>query len=153
MPHSDGQFGTTAGLRARRLFTLAEANRALVLVRRIIADIISDYVDLTDLQETLEAAEQAGVRHHIEDTKEQLLTTIDRVQSCARELDEIGVELKDWMLGVVGFDCRADGREVTLCWRADDVEVLFWHEVYEDYSARRPIATLPVEPVPAGQVR
>ena len=46
-----------------------------------------------------------------------------------RELQQLGIELKDYFTGLIDFPCRMDGREVYLCWRLGEPEVAYWHEL------------------------
>ena len=102
---------------AKRTFTLAEANRSLVLVKRIVADIIDEHARLLDLQEALDAAEAVGSGEQCEEIRLNLIRSAGRLRSCLVELDNVGVELKDWSMGVVDFPCIAAGRPVLLCWQ------------------------------------
>jgi len=146
-----GVSDSTAG--PKRFFTIAQANRALVLVRRIIADIISDYQRLSELQEVLEAAQQSARYDQAEATGQEVIRVVERIQSCARELEEVGVQLEDWTVGVVGFPSIADGREVTLTWRPDELKVMYWHEVGSEPAERQPIDTLPTREAVAGRAK
>jgi len=104
---------------------------------------------MSDLQEEMEAARQAGRYDRTSEINRESVDLMESLQRCAQELDDVGVDLEDWMLGIVGFPCNAGGREVVLCWQEGDPEVAYWHEVDADFSARKPIATLPItEPAP-----
>ena len=129
--------------KTKKLFTVDQANRALILVRKIVFDILDDYAQLTDLQETTEAAQQSGEYDRAQRAQNQLIEAVERIQDYVEELDEVGVDLKDWTLGVVDFPSIADGREVALCWQAGESEVAHWHEVDQE-SCRQPLETLPV---------
>jgi hypothetical protein len=128
-----------------RYFTVAEANRSLVLVKRIVADIVRHYAGLGDLQETLEAAAACGARKQSDSARDELLRTVEKLQACLEELEEIGVELKDWSRGIVDFPCRVDAQEVYLCWEHGQDQVAYWHEVQDGYAGKQPITTLPRE--------
>ncbi len=129
----------------RRYFTVDEANRALVLVKRIVSDVIVEYAELVDLQEMVEAAEEFGPSQELAGAHDRLVQTVDRLQRCLEELDQVGVELKDWSMGLVDFPCFANGREVCLCWRYGEKKVGFWHETHEGFASRKDISTLPAE--------
>jgi hypothetical protein len=131
--------------RPKRNFTVQEANRALVLVKRIVVDVIFGYSRLLDLQEALETAEAAGSLEQYEATRLGLIRSAGRLRTCLEELDSIGVELKDWSLGVVDFPCLAGGRQVCLCWQYGQDAIQYWHEVDADAAGRQPIGTLPTE--------
>ena len=135
----------SAALTGRRvLFTPDKANRALVLVRRIVADIISQSRRLDDLQETLEAMQQ-GRYGLSESTREEVIEAIDTIESYVRELNDVGADLRDWTLGLVDFPCLADGREVCLCWSPEDETIKHWHDAGNECSGRKPIEMLPVD--------
>ncbi len=125
----------------RRYFAVGEANRALVLIRRITADVVRYYAHLGDLQDALESCPDSRA----EDVRRELLTTIERLQSCLEELDFAGVELVDWSRGIVNFPCVADGRCVYLCWEHGQDRIRYWHEVGEGFAERQPIAAFPLE--------
>lgn len=125
----------------RRYFTVGEANRALVLIRRITADVVRLYAHLGDLQDALETCPDSQA----EDVRNGLLVTIERLQGCLEELDFAGVELVDWSRGIVNFPCVADGRAVFLCWEHGQDRIRYWHEAGEGFAERQPIATFPLE--------
>lgn len=129
--------------RPKRVFSLGEANRSLVLVRRIVTDVIFEYSRMIELQEQLETAEEQGTVEQSDRARMDLIRSAGRLRSCLNELDEVGVELKDWALGVVDFPSFAAGREICLCWQYGQERVEYWHEVDAGFAARLPIASLP----------
>ena len=127
----------------RRHFTIAQADRSLVLLRRIVADIILGYQVLFDLQEVLEAAEARGRTVQIHACRAKLQSAVDKLQHCLDELSDMGVEIRDWALGVVDFPAMADGREIYLCWQFGEPRVMYWHEYDAGDTGRQSIDTLP----------
>ncbi len=128
--------------RKSRFFTPSEADRSLVLVRRIVEDIINSHARLLEWQESFENAQGHGHRHQAEEARVKLIDAADKIRSCLEELAAIGVEVKDWALGIVDFPARHDGREVRLCWRWGEPKVAFWHEVNEGFSGRKSVEML-----------
>lgn len=57
-----------------------------------------------------------------------------------RELDALGIELKDPRLGLVDFPSETNGRRIVLCWRLGERDVQYWHEVDAGYAGRQPLA-------------
>lgn len=134
---------------APRFFTLPEANRALVLVERIVADVLCEYLRLNDLQETIEAAQESGKYDTARAARDELVESVDRVHTHVDELEDVGADLKDWTLGVVDFPCIAGGREVALCWQAGEEGIRFWHDPDAGCAERKPLETLPGMPMVA----
>lgn len=81
--------------------------------------------DPGDRAEELERAAQALARE------------IDGYQ---RELEALGIQLKDRRLGLVDFPSEMNGRHVLLCWRLGESEVQFWHEIDGGYTSRQPLS-------------
>jgi len=124
-------------LRPRRYFSAAEANRALVLVRRIVSDIVMGYARLMDVQELAEASRSHSVRGVA--AQAELTAIAQRLQQYAAELDDVGVELKDWSMGIVDFPTFVDGHEAYLCWRLGEDRVDHWHRLDEESDQRTPL--------------
>jgi len=127
-----------------KYFTPQEADRALVLVGRIVEDMITEYARLGDMQEGLDRAKASGSDERYELAREDLLATANRLHGFLQELEEIGVEIKDWERGIVDFPCLLDGREICLCWTFGEPHVAYWHEPQAGYAGRQPIETLAV---------
>lgn len=124
--------------RARRHFTLQQANRALPLVRRVVSDIVQTRELATQLQSRLEGA--SGKEH--ERIQNELDLAIDKLHTYLDELTEIGVELKDFQTGLVDFIGRHQGREVYLCWKLGEEAIGFFHELNAGFAGRTPVSML-----------
>jgi hypothetical protein len=130
----------------RRYFTLEEANKALPLVRMIVSDIVRQYRAVEDLQQRLSmvsgerrrpstdlhSEELAQSQAELEAEETKLRTYID-------ELKRLGVEFKG-PDGLCDFYSMMDGREVFLCWRLGEPEVMYWHDLDAGFAGRRPLA-------------
>jgi len=123
----------------KRSFTLARANRALVLVKRIVADILGEHSRLVDLQEALDAACRHADEARVAQLRGQLSRTFGRLRNCFDELDEVGVVLADCSAGVVHFRSHRGGREICLCWRYGEPRVSHWHETFDPHQGRQPV--------------
>lgn len=125
-----------------KFFTLAQANRSLVLLQRIVGEVVQDYGELLELEERIESAEQTGEPHKLERVRQRLVTTVDTLQTCLEELDQIGVELRDFSRGIVDFPCLHQGRVISLCWLYGEESVSHWHERHASFACRQPVELL-----------
>ena len=128
-----------AATTSAKYFTVAEANAALPLVKRIVKDIVEQYrlvmVYHARLQESdLEDSE----RDRLESARSE---ATDKLDNLTNELADIGCELKDWESGLVDFPARMDRRDVCLCWKLGEEHITQWHEVYAGFAGREPITT------------
>lgn len=122
-------------------YTAAQANRALPLVRRIVADLVSHVrhweeavrqVELTSHDNTLENAESERWQRETQ----RLAAEID---GRVRELAELGVVVKALDTGLVDFPGTLDGREVYFCWMLGESAVTHWHDHDAGFAGRQPL--------------
>ena len=127
-----------------QLFTVEQANRTLPLVRRIVADIVSLHqrwrqtiVALDDVALAQRANEPNDRGEQLEREAQALAREIDE---CQRELESLGIQLKDRRQGLVDFPTLMGGRRVLLCWRLGEAEIQFWHEEDAGFPGRQPLS-------------
>lgn len=122
------------------LFTLERANRALVLVRKIAAAIVSRYDDLTELRrERTEYPENATGQERVQELTTRIDDCVAELNELNRELTAVGCVLKDWRTGLVDFPALHRGRRVWLCWQLGEPCISHWHELDVGYAGRLPI--------------
>jgi hypothetical protein len=63
----------------------------------------------------------------------------EQVAERLRDLDALGVLLKDMATGLVDFPTLRAGREVYLCWRLGEPRVAWWHEIEAGIAGRQPL--------------
>jgi hypothetical protein len=125
--------------RPKRRFTLAQANKSLALVRRIVADIVHCHQSATDLHEKLESTRSAREQQTLQ---ERLDSETRHLQEYVDELADVGCELKDFQTGLVDFIGRHQGRDVYLCWKLGEEKIEYWHELHTGFAGRQTVASL-----------
>ena len=128
-----------AASRPSRKFTLEQANRALPLVKRIVADIVRTHAQAASHREKLE---RMSASKDSKSTQQDLDQSIDRLQDLVDELSDVGVELKDYETGLVDFVGRHDGRDVYLCWKLGEERITHWHEISAGFAGRKSVSAL-----------
>ena len=125
-----------------KFFTLAEANRTLPLVKRIVEDIASYYPTWKDLVAKYEliaakarpdwgeSPEQLGVKAQIDEIAL-------KINGCLQELEQIGCEFKGEE-GLVDFHGTLEGREILWCWKLGEDRITHWHELDAGFKGRQP---------------
>jgi len=128
----------------KRLYTVAEANAALPLIRSIVRDIATLARELQERHDRLVRLQdpRAGKldqahREELEQVQEQFERDQERMAEYEDELRKLGVELKDYFSGLIDFRCRLGNREVYLCWRLGEPEVAHWHELDAGFAGRQ----------------
>ncbi len=124
---------------AAKHFDLDEANRSLPYVRRVVDDVVKVYRDAAATQKKLEYPLPDQDVRELESHYER---SMHRLHELVEELENVGVELKDYDLGLVDFPAWHEGREVCLCWRLGEEQVAAWHEMEDGYAGRQAIDML-----------
>ncbi len=125
-----------------KYFSLEQADRSLVLLRKIVGEVVEEYGVLLEMEEMIDSAEQSGHSGQLETARKRLVDTVDNLQNCLEELDQMGVELRDFSRGIVDFPHMHDGRTVSLCWLLGEQHVSHWHEREAGFACRQPISLL-----------
>ena len=117
---------------ATRYFTPEEARRTLPLVRKIVEDIVTTSREIRLLTE-----DKDGVI----ESDPQVKKMVNDLNGFMSELEEIGCFYKDWnfSIGLVDFPAIIDGQEVFLCWRSDEDNIEYYHEIEAGYAGRKRI--------------
>ncbi len=113
-----------------KYFTPEEARKTLPLVRKIVKDILDTTREMRLLAEDLEGDVE-------NDT--QIKKMAAEVNGFMKELEEIGCEFKDWnfTIGLVDFPAIIDGKEVYLCWKSDEDDIRYYHDLEAGFSGRK----------------
>jgi hypothetical protein len=135
---------TNSQPRYRKLFTIEQANAMLPLVRAIVGDLSSLYRDLVGRHERLEqlASKRKGAKGDpYSDELRQMEAELERdkvkLRDYVAELQDLGIECKDPGRGLIDFPSEMDGKVVYLCWKLDEPEVLFWHDLDAGFAGRQ----------------
>jgi hypothetical protein len=129
---------------SKKYFTVAEANAMLPLVRAVVSDIAAlapRFLELRERIARLGPADKANphdpyfeeeqqVRQEFEQEQERMMELIE-------ELGQLGIELKDFRIGLIDFPSWQDDREIYLCWKLGEPEVAHWHEIHAGFAGRQ----------------
>lgn len=124
-----------------KLFTVEEANALLPSVREILKKIqrsrrrLSGYRKEANL--AAEGAEQGG--GGMADGTQYAIILTNFTEEMA-ELEDLGVQLKDFERGLVDFPSLREGRVVLLCWQLGEGDELeWWHDMEAGFGGRTPL--------------
>lgn len=131
----------------KKLFTLAEANAMLPLVRAIVKDIAALAHELQDRQDRLRRIQGSkggrmadAYQEELREAQEDFERDREKLIELEKELKKLGVELKDFFQGLVDFPSKMDGHIVYLCWKMDEPRVEHWHELDAGFAGRKRLA-------------
>jgi hypothetical protein len=124
---------------SKKLFTLEEANafvpQLLDLVPQIQKLSISLNKDFPDIKNARDKAKWNGGS----DQGVDYLNAVLKYNDLMHKIEGMGCEVKGIRDGLIDFPSLREGREVYLCWRMPEKEILFWHDLNTGFSGRKPI--------------
>jgi len=128
-----------------RYFTLEEATSLLPRLTEILLAMQARKRDLDRLRQDLaEAAAQAAGDGHLQQRDlARKRTAVEEAASAlsdlARQITDLGCEVKGIDEGLTDFRALREGREVYLCWRLGEERIAFWHELEAGFAGRQPL--------------
>ena len=129
----------------RRLFTVEEARALLPRVRTLARDLRERKADYDRHQAALEMlAARAGtadehLRGPLARHQEAVAGLMAALQELVAELNALGVEIKGVEAGLLDFPSLRDGHVVYLCWKLDEPDIAFWHDLESGFRGRQPL--------------
>ena len=114
-----------------KLFTHAQANKTLPLIKKIVEDILRTGQSIRELSVDMEKPENDP----------EIIRLMDQLDDLFEEIEAVGCYYKDWnfTVGLVDFPTKMNGKEVMLCWKSDEESILYFHDAEAGYAGRRPI--------------
>src|SRR5438309_4064350 len=92
---------------AKKYYTAEEANATLPLVRRIVEDVVSLAQELRERHDRLQRLGSIPVKtagdpylEELEQVEAEFVRGRERMEGFERELKELGIELKDYFMGL-----------------------------------------------------
>lgn len=129
------------------LYTVAQADRTLPYVSRVVADLVRDHGRWRQCLAVLDAA-QRGVRRpdeaaelpeEVAEVRRLAARLSGDVQASLGELAALGIECKGLDVGLVDFPTEVDGAPAFLCWQLGEPRVAWWHRPDAGFGGRQPI--------------
>ena len=113
-----------------KYFTPLKARKTLPLVKKIVKDILDTSREMRMI------AEEIGGKVE-QDPRIQKMA--DDIEDFMLELEEIGCFFKDWnfQIGLVDFPAIIEGKEVFLCWRSDEDDIMYYHGIDDGFAGRK----------------
>lgn len=123
-------------------FTVEQANATLPLVKRIVEDIVHQHRIWREKILEIDLVASAGRAVDLAQTErlEREAQSVAReIDAFRRELETLGIQLKDPRLGLIDFASTMGDRPILLCWRLGEPEVQFWHDPDAGFAGRQPL--------------
>jgi len=122
-----------------KVFSVAEANALLPQLRILFTRVHVEKERMMAMKPELEQAEHGHIYDWGTPRGPEYIEILDAFQQALKEIEDLGVLVKDFDQGLCDFLHKREGRMVYLCWRLDEEEVAWWHDVDAGFAGRQPL--------------
>jgi hypothetical protein len=124
-----------------KLFTVEEANELIPVVRPKLEKIKAYYARIDEFREPARAA--AAAAQHGGGGMEsgtQYVKTLYEVGKLTMEINDLGIQIKDYARGLIDFPSERNDRIILLCWQLGEGDrIEWWHEWEAGFAGRKPL--------------
>ena len=122
-----------------KIFTLEEANSLLPKVRPMLVKIRDCHQMIVSARETAKAAaDSAKSGGGGMEGGSIYVNSIYELNQLTLELDNLGVQIKDYSRGLIDFPAMRENRIILLCWRlGEGDEIEWWHDLDAGFAGRQ----------------
>ena len=123
-----------------KLFTLEEANALIPELRPKLARVRELYAEVGEMREHAKAAAGASQFGGGMEGGSGYVRSLYEIGKFTTEINEAGVQLKDYTRGLIDFPTRRGDRVVLLCWElGEGDEIEWWHDTDAGFAGRQPL--------------
>jgi hypothetical protein len=119
-------------------FTLEQANVMIKMIRPMMAEILEIRRRILALQPEVWPVVEKAVGNGGSEAASRATREFERLNRLALEIQATGAIIKDVNTGLVDFLALRDGKEVYLCWKYDEAQIAYWHDLDSGFSGRQP---------------
>lgn len=121
-----------------KVFTIDEANKLLPDVRQILYKIKMLQGYASQFKEEARFAAMASQFGGGMRSGSKYVNSLSEIGKLTTEIEEMGIQLKDYERGLIDFPFLRNGKLALLCWQLDDGdEILWWHEYEAGFAGRQ----------------
>ncbi|MBI4850425.1 MAG: DUF2203 domain-containing protein [Acidobacteria bacterium] len=121
----------------KKLFSLEEANGLIPKLRPLIKKVTIESKALFGLQDEIKKARAKASLGSGSYQGVAYLNHLVSLTTAINAVEKTGVLVKDYNTGLCDFPHLKDGRIIYLCWKMDEKEIRYWHEVDAGFAGRQ----------------
>jgi hypothetical protein len=125
------------------LYDVQSASRILPLVRTIVKDVVTEFRALRSAgreQRRIEVVLDGPDAHrHLRTMRAAVEESSARIEGYLKELEALGIEIRDLEIGLVDFPTLMRGEPAYLCWKVGEDEIRWWHAAGQGVADRQPL--------------
>lgn len=123
-----------------KIFTVQEANELLPIIVPKLRALKSRYAVINSMRDSAKAAAVASEFGGGMEGGSNYVQNLYEIGRITTELNDLGIQLKDYSRGLIDFPSLREGRIVLLCWQlGENEQIEWWHEQEGGFAGRKPL--------------
>ncbi|HQU83962.1 MAG TPA: DUF2203 domain-containing protein [Pyrinomonadaceae bacterium] len=123
-----------------KIFTVEEANALLPTIIPKLRALKNHYACVNSMREEARAAASASEAGGGMEGGSNYVQNLYEIGKITTEINDFGVQLKDYERGLIDFPSIKEGRVVLLCWQlGENDQIEWWHEQDGGFAGRKPL--------------
>ncbi|MEW5978389.1 MAG: DUF2203 domain-containing protein [Acidobacteriota bacterium] len=122
-----------------KLFSVEEATTLIPRLRTLLGRIQSERQRMVDFKTVLDPARDGHTKDWGTPRGGEYIEILDSFQAALKEIEDLGVLVKDLEAGLCDFPHWREGRVVYLCWKLDEEKIEWWHDIDAGFAGRQPL--------------
>lgn len=118
-------------------YTPQEANNLLEVVRPLVGELMNIGERIRAHQPEIWAVVEKSAGNGGNPELSKLLPDFDRLDVILHRLQDMDIEVKDLLIGLIDFPALHNGRVIYLCWQYGEERIQFWHEIEAGFAGRQ----------------
>ncbi|MCU0238224.1 MAG: DUF2203 domain-containing protein [Pyrinomonadaceae bacterium] len=121
-----------------KLFTIEEANLLLQTVQPKLIELQNLYKKIVEFKPFSKTVSAISTLNSGTIGGSIYVKQIIRLSEITNELNNLGVQIKDFSIGLIDFPCLRENRIILLCWKiGEGNEIEWWHEIEDGFKGRQ----------------
>ena len=122
-----------------KIFSIEEANALLPHLRGLLSKVQGEKLRMLQMKPVVEKALEGHTYDWGTPLGAEYVAILDAFHQAVRNIEELGILVKDFDVGLCDFPHKRDGKMVLLCWKLDEDEVSWWHDLDTGFAGRQPL--------------
>jgi hypothetical protein len=123
----------------KRLFSVQEANALIPDLKVLLSRVQAERERMLGMRPELQKAQEGYLRDWGMPRGAEYIEILDAFQQAIKNIEDLGVLVKDFDIGLCDFPHQREGRVVYLCWKLDEEEISWWHDLEAGFAGRQPL--------------
>ncbi|MEE8349025.1 MAG: DUF2203 domain-containing protein [Acidobacteriota bacterium] len=124
----------------KRFFTVVQVQALLPTLKELVGQVVQISEKLEGQRAVVEKFAESSANDSGGREGGPYLKGLTLMHDSLEQIRSMGCMVKSVELGLIDFPHLKDGREVYLCWKYGEEDILYWHEVDQGLMGRIPLA-------------